>query len=1621
MRGRQARVLFIVSCLVIIGHPRPAAADVITVRNDGTGDHSTIQAAVDAAVDKDVVLIGPGTYLESIEIEGKTLTLRSEQPLPRNPTPADWPVTIDGEDARRPLFLSGGGLVSLEGIRVTRGSAPSGGGLYLNFGTMAVLTDCLMDANEATADHGGGIYLGNNTDLTLTNCRIEGNRASRYGGGVYADYGGDVDATDSTWSDNVAGVEGGGVWIYGGQAGDHPTFDGCTFTGNAIDAPAGPSYGGGLRIRYGPVTLDQCVFESNSNVGTTPATHFGGAVHFGSVSTTTLVRNCVFRNNEAGRAGGLYLTAGTIEDSSFESNRASWIGGAVEATNTSFLRVTFQSNACSPSDDGEGLGGGASHVSGNTRFEACIFDDDQTILKSSVDIAASGGGAIRAENAALTIAGCTFTDARTEVVENVSASDCGGGAIMSTGGSLTIEGDSSFTGCAAIHHGEQPVRFGGGAILAIGAEISITNADFLQNSLLSDGSIPDGSGGGAARLVDAPSTITISGTRFEANRIESSGTSTSAGGGGAVLADGDVDLVSCEFLDNDAMERAAIASRNLRGGACMLRNGMILLDQCTFLRNQASHRGGAVLLDGVLDASIVGCTIRRHGSDIGGAIDWTVTPPGLANTTMCDNGPENLADVDWVDEGGNSLSAHCDGTSSLVRVPEDHPTILEAIRHTIDGDTLEIGPGIWTESLHDFGRDLDWIGREGADATIIDLGDATARCLDASSATAGRRIEGITFRNAVTDATLGPGAGLRVSHGIQVVDCVFENLGATGTVGEWTRGGGIAALSNLSVSGCTFENCRTSDNEGGGGIGLVGGTLSVESSAFDSCEATTSNNGRRGGGGIMADGTQAVITGCSFEACTAAGGYGGAMLADVDTLVVTTSTFDFNEATLDGGGVAAGGYEQDSPTLVIEDCDFRDGRADRDGGAVATLVKTTITETRLDRNAAFRDGGGILSTNDLLVSSSLLQENDAERDGGGISATNALEVTGSQIIQNIAGEEGGGIHLTGGVLLLDQSRLDSNESTRGGGVAIGSAQAMFHTLEFANNSAEEAGSLLVETSTLLINSSTISDSTSLQDGGGMRIEGSAVDLSDLELSGNTAGGRGGGGLLIDSSLVARSCTIRLNEAGGDGGGLLLDGVDTPIFEDSSFTSNVAGANGGGIRLTGVLGENGCRLLRCELLDNHAAEAGGGLRTDEVDTKVTIVDGIVGENVAEVGGGINSFDTRQLTLQNVAVYNNHATLFGGGLYDEGYGGGLQETVINESTVSGNTAGAVGGGIYLLLREMAISNTAFCGNDPGQIIGFWTDYGGNSFGDGTCFFDCNGNGIEDGVEIAEGQLQDCDENGVPDLCEIADGSAEDCDGDGVPDVCAKGGFVTATSGTLGPFGLGVPRSLSLVGTPPAGGPVTITVEAIGDLSGPSEYGVVTVNGVEVGTLFEFGEDCGDDSLIGSLEVDAAIFNMLTAAGPAEIVVTGSIAVDAEFCDNGSTRLTIDYLRASDGDCNDNGLLDHCEIAGGLVDDCNGNGVPDDCELDGGMAADCNGNGLIDGCEIASGDVGDQDENGIPDACECPFDLTGDGMVDGSDIGAFLGFWGTSDPMADFDGDGAVRASDLGLLLGAFGSCG
>jgi formylglycine-generating enzyme required for sulfatase activity len=58
--------------------------------------------------------------------------------------------------------------------------------------------------------------------------------------------------------------------------------------------------------------------------------------------------------------------------------------------------------------------------------------------------------------------------------------------------------------------------------------------------------------------------------------------------------------------------------------------------------------------------------------------------------------------------------------------------------------------------------------------------------------------------------------------------------------------------------------------------------------------------------------------------------------------------------------------------------------------------------------------------------------------------------------------------------------------------------------------------------------------------------------------------------------------------------------------------------------------------------------------------------------------------------------------------------------------------------------------------------------------------------------------------------------------------------------------------------------------------------------------------------------------------------------------------------------------------------------------------------------------------PAAAQCPGDITGNGVVDGADLGALLTTWGVPQGQGDLNGDGMVDGADLGLLLTKWGPC-
>lgn len=102
----------------------------------------------------------------------------------------------------------------------------------------------------------------------------------------------------------------------------------------------------------------------------------------------------------------------------------------------------------------------------------------------------------------------------------------------------------------------------------------------------------------------------------------------------------------------------------------------------------------------------------------------------------------------------------------------------------------------------------------------------------------------------------------------------------------------------------------------------------------------------------------------------------------------------------------------------------------------------------------------------------------------------------------------------------------------------------------------------------------------------------------------------------------------------------------------------------------------------------------------------------------------------------------------------------------------------------------------------------------------------------------------------------------------------------------------------------------------------------------------------------------------------------------------------------DCDLDGIVDSCGISAGINDDCDADGIPDFCSTLEGLVADCDADGIPDSCSIPTGQVSDCDEDGVPDICQA--DCNQNQIPDSCEIAQGLA--------SDCDGDGVPDSCAL-----------
>jgi predicted outer membrane repeat protein len=237
----------LITCLVVCVMSSATFADTWTVDDDGKADFSNIQAAVDAALDGDEIIVMPGTYTgsgaEVVNMLGKEVWLHSSK--------GAQVTIIDAGNVRRGIYCNGGETSNtiIEGFTITNGYHSYGGGMYSR-NSSPTLIGCTFTINNAY--QGGGMLNDLYSNSTLTDCTFENNTAD-YGAGMY-NYGENHTLTNCSFTNNNAG-QGGGMY----NNNSNPTLSYCTFTGNTA------GNGGGIYSddTYYP-TLMNCTLCSNT-------------------------------------------------------------------------------------------------------------------------------------------------------------------------------------------------------------------------------------------------------------------------------------------------------------------------------------------------------------------------------------------------------------------------------------------------------------------------------------------------------------------------------------------------------------------------------------------------------------------------------------------------------------------------------------------------------------------------------------------------------------------------------------------------------------------------------------------------------------------------------------------------------------------------------------------------------------------------------------------------------------------------------------------------------------------------------------------------------------------------------------------------------------------------------------------------------------------------------------------------------------------------------------------------------------------------------------------------------------------------------------------------------------
>ena len=346
--------------------------------------------------------------------------------------------------------------------------------------------------------------------------------------------------------------------------------------------------------------------------------------------------------------------------------------------------------------------------------------------------------------------------------------------------------------------------------------------------------------------------------------------------------------------------------------------------------------------------------------------------------------------------------------------------------------------------------------------------------------------------------------------------------------------------------------------------------------------------------------------------------------------------------------------------------------------------------------------------------------------------------------------------------------LNDEENPYGGGVYNADGSPTLANCIITGNGAVWGGGMCSEGGSPTLVDCTFRNNRALVNGGGMHNSNSSPTLVNCTFIGHELmleDGCGGGMYNHDSALTLVNCMFSGNRAGlfgGLGGGIYHSGSFPTTLVNCTFSGNAAypwllNNGGGAIHTTGLIS-----LKNCILWANIGGE---GVEAQVFPPTVFVEYSCIQDwPTPGVNGNIDAdplFVDPDGPDDTVGTTDDDLHLSAGSpCIDAGDNTAVPPGITTD--LDGNP------------RFANDPDTPDTGNGVPPIV----DLGAYEV-EGV---DCNGNGVPDDEDIAQGTSQDCNDNDIPDECEddcndngladecdIAEGTSQDINGNGIPDEC------------------------------------------------------------------------------------------------------------------------------------------------------------------------------------------------------------------------------------------------------------